>query len=151
MTAITRWNPFKEMEDLQGRLSSLLGQTPARWNGSKEENMTVAQWAPLVDITEDDREYVIKAELPEVRKEDVKLTVENGTLNISGERTFEKEDKGLRYHRVERSYGSFVRSFVLPDDADASKVTAEFKDGVLRVRVQKHEKALPKSIEIKVA
>jgi HSP20 family protein len=151
MTAITRWNPFKEMEELQGRLSSLLGQTPARWNGSKEENMTVAQWAPLVDITEDDREYVIKAELPEVRKEDVKLTVENGTLNISGERTFEKEDKGLRYHRVERSYGSFVRSFVLPDDADASKVTAEFKDGVLRVRVQKHEKALPKSIEIKVA
>lgn len=151
MTAITRWNPFKEMEDLQGRLSSLLGQAPARWNGSKEENMTVAQWAPLVDITEDDREYVIKAELPEVRKEDLKLTVENGTLNISGERTFEKEDKGLRYHRVERSYGSFVRSFVLPDDADASKVAAEFKDGVLRVRVQKHEKALPKSIEIKVA
>lgn len=151
MTAITRWNPFKEMEDLQGRLSSLLGQTPARWNGSKEENMTVAQWAPLVDITEDDREYVIKAELPEVRKDDVKLTVENGTLNISGERTFEKEDKGLRYHRVERSYGSFVRSFVLPDDADASKIAAEFKDGVLRVRVQKHEKALPKSIEIKVA
>lgn len=139
------------MEDLQGRLSSLLGQAPARWNGSKEENMTVAQWAPLVDITEDDREYVIKAELPEVRKEDVKLTVENGTLNISGERTFEKEDKGLRYHRVERSYGSFVRSFVLPDDADAQKVNAEFKDGVLRVRVQKHEKALPKSIEIKVA
>ncbi len=151
MTAITRWNPFKEMEDLQGRLSSLLGQAPARWNGSKEENMTVAQWAPLVDITEDDREYVIKAELPEVRKEDVKLTVENGTLNISGERMFEKEDKGLRYHRVERSYGSFVRSFVLPDDADAQKVAAEFKDGVLRVRVQKHEKALPKSIEIKVA
>jgi HSP20 family protein len=151
MTAITRWNPFKEMEDLQGRLSSLLGQAPARWNGSKEENMTVAQWAPLVDITEDDREYVIKAELPEVRKEDVKVTVEHGTLNISGERAFEKEDKGLRYHRVERSYGSFVRSFVLPDDADASKVAAEFKDGVLRVRVQKHEKALPKSIEIKVA
>lgn len=151
MTAITRWNPFKEMEDLQGRLSSLLGQAPTRWNGSKEENMTVAQWAPLVDITEDDREYVIKAELPEVRKEDVKVTVENGTLNLSGERVFEKEDKGLRYHRVERSYGSFLRSFVLPDDADASKVSAEFKDGVLMVRVEKHEKALPKRVEIKVA
>lgn len=151
MTAITRWNPFKEMDDMQSRLSSLLGLAPTRWNGSKDETMTVAQWAPLVDITEDDREYVIKAELPEVRKEDVKVTVENGTLNLSGERTFEKEDKGLRYHRVERSYGAFVRSFVLPDDADASKVAAEFKDGVLRVRVQKHEKALPKSIEIKVA
>ena len=151
MTAITRWNPFKEMEELQGRLSSLLGHPPTRWNGTKEENLAVAQWAPLVDITEDDREYVIKAELPEVRKEDVKITVESGTLNLSGERTFEKEDKGLRYHRVERSYGSFLRSFVLPDDADASKVSAEFKDGVLMVRVEKHEKALPKRIEIKVA
>jgi HSP20 family protein len=150
MTTLTRWNPFKEMEELQGRLSSLLGPVHARGNGSKED-ITVAQWAPLVDITEDDREYVIKAELPEVRKEDVKVSVENGTLNISGERTFEKEDKGLRYHRVERSYGVFVRSFVLPDDADASKVSAEFRDGVLRVRLQKHEKALPKSIEIKVA
>lgn len=86
-----------------------------------------------------------------MRKEDVKITVESGTLNLSGERTFEKEDKGLRYHRVERSYGSFLRSFVLPDDADASKVSAEFKDGVLMVRVEKHEKALPKGIEIKVA
>lgn len=151
MTAITRWNPFKEMEELQGRLSSLLGHPPTRWNGTKEENLAVAQWAPLVDITEDDREYVIKAELPEVRKEDVKITVESGTLNLSGERTFEKEDKGLRYHRVERSYGSFLRSFVLPDDADAAKVSAEFKDGVLMVRVEKHEKALPKRIEIKVA
>lgn len=139
------------MEDLQSRLSSLLNQAPARWNGRKDENLTVAQWAPLVDITEDDREYVIKAELPEVRKEDVKVTVEHGTLNLSGERTLEQEENGRRYHRIERSYGRFVRSFALPDDADASKVNAEFKDGVLRVRVQKHEQALPKSIEIKVA
>lgn len=113
--------------------------------------MTVAQWAPLVDITEDDREYLIKAELPEVRKEDVKVTVEHGTLNLSGERKLEKAENGRHYHRIERSYGSFVRSFVLPDDADAQKVAAEFKDGVLRVRVQKLEQALPKSIEIKVA
>lgn len=151
MNALTHWNPFKEMEDMQGRLSSLLGLAPTRWNGGKEETMTVAQWAPLVDITEDDREYVIKAELPEVRKEDVKVTVEHGTLNISGARTMEKEEKGRRYHRIERSYGSFVRSFALPDDADAQKVNAEFKDGVLHVRVQKNEQAVPKSIEIKVA
>lgn len=151
MNAVTRWNPFKEMEDMQGRLSSLLGLTPTRWNSGKEETMTVAQWAPLVDITEDDHEYLIKAELPEVRKEDVKVTVEHGTLHISGERKLEKEENGRHYHRIERSYGSFVRSFVLPDDADAQKVNAEFKDGVLRVRVQKNEKALPKSIEIKVA
>lgn len=151
MNTLTRWNPFKEMEDMQGRLSSLLGLTPTRWNGGKEETMTVAQWAPLVDITEDDHEYLIKAELPEVKKEDVKVTVEHGALNISGERKLEKEENGRHYHRIERSYGAFVRSFVLPDDADAQKVAAEFKDGVLRVRVQKNEKSVPKSIDIKVA
>lgn len=151
MNAVTRWNPFKEMEDMQGRLSSLLGLTPTRWPGGKEEDLTVAQWAPLVDITEDDREYLIKAELPEVRKEDVKVTVEHGTLKLTGARTLEKEENGRHYHRIERSYGSFVRSFVLPDDADAQKVNAEFKDGVLRVHVAKNERAQPKSIDIKVA
>ena len=76
--------------------------------------MTVSEWTPLVDITEDDKEYLIKAELPEVKKEDVKLTVENGTLTITGERKFEKEEKGKKYHRMERAYGSFMRSFTLP-------------------------------------
>jgi HSP20 family protein len=151
MTTMTRWNPFRELEDLQSRITSLLGHAPIRASAGDEKALTVAQWAPLVDITEDDKEYLIKAELPEVRKEDVRVTVENGTLSISGERNFEKEDKGTRYHRLERSYGSFVRSFGLPDDADAQKVSAEFKDGVLRVRVGKLEKALPKSVEIKVA
>lgn len=136
---------------MQGRLSSLLGLAPTRLHGGKEENLTVAQWAPLVDITEDDREYLIKAELPEVKKEDVKVTVEHGNLNITGARTLEKEENGRHYHRIERSYGSFLRSFVLPDDADPQQVNAEFKDGVLRVRVLKLEKALPKSVEIKVA
>ena len=75
--------------------------------------MTVSQWAPLVDIAEDDKEYLIKVELPEVKKEDVKVTVENGVLTITGERKFEKEEKGKKYHRVERAYGSFMRSFTL--------------------------------------
>ena len=113
--------------------------------------MTVAQWSPLVDIAEDDQEYLIKAELPEVKKEDVKVTVENGTLTIAGERKFEKDEKNKKHHRVERSYGSFVRSFSVPDDADDSKVNAEFKDGLLKVRLMKSEKAKPKSIEVKVA
>lgn len=82
---MTRWNPFKELEDLQSRFTSLIGQSPTRWNGGDEKALAVAQWAPLVDITEDDREYLIKAELPEVRKEDVRVTVENGTLSISAE------------------------------------------------------------------
>jgi len=107
------------------------------------------QWLPLVDITEDDREYLIKAELPELRREDVKVTVESGVLTISGERKPVKEEKGLRHHRIERAHGTFVRSFSVPEDADDSKVAAEFKDGVLAVRLTKSEKALPKSVEVK--
>ena len=105
----------------------------------------------MADITEDDKEYLIKAELPEMRKEDVKVTVENGVLTISGERKFEKEEKKKKYHRVERGYGTFMRSFALPDDADFNKVNAEFKDGVLTVHVPKTEHAQPKQIEVKVA
>jgi HSP20 family protein len=93
---------------------------------------------------------VIKVELPEIKKEDVKVTVENGTLTISGERKFEKEEKDKKYHRVERAYGSFVRSFALPGGTDGSKVSAEFKDGVLKVHLPKTEQAKPKAIEVKV-
>ena len=110
----------------------------------------MAQWSPLVDITEDEKEYLIKAELPDMKKEDVRLTVENDVLTISGERKFEKEEKGKKYHRIERAYGSFVRSFSLPEDADGSKVTADFKDGMLHVHLPKSVKAKPKAIEIKV-
>src|SRR5215470_15778030 len=103
MSGLIRWDPFKEMDELQRRLSSLFHVTPTRWIDGQDEKMTVAQWSPLVDITEDDKEYLIKAELPEVRKEDVKVTVENGVLSITGERKFEKEEKGRKYHRVERA------------------------------------------------
>lgn len=135
---------------MQRRLGSIFGLTPQRPANGKEE-MTVAQWLPLVDITEDDKEYLIKAELPEVKKDEVKVTVESGVLTISGERKFEKEESNKRYHRVERSYGSFTRSFTVPDDADPAKVAAEFKDGVLAVRLAKSEKARPKSIDVKVS
>ena len=150
MNALTRWDPFKEMDDLQKRLTSIFGLAPQRAANGKED-MTVAQWLPLVDITEDDKEYLIKAELPEVKKDAVKVTVENGVLTISGERRFEKEEKDKKYHRIERAYGSFTRSFSVPDDADDAKVGAEFKDGVLTVRLAKSEKARPKSIEVKVS
>ena len=150
MNALTRWNPFEELDELQNRLSTFFGRAPVRRQNGEQENMTVAQWAPLVDITEDDKEYLIKAELPEVKNDEVKVTLENGVLTITGERKFEKEEKGKKYHRVERAYGSFVRSFTLPDDADANKVNAEFKDGVLKVHVAKSEAAKPKQIEVKV-
>lgn len=149
-----KWNPFKEMEDLSNSLSALMsrnfGRPPVSAEG--EENAIVqAEWAPLVDIAEDEKSYFIKAELPEVKKEDVKVNLESGVLTISGERRFEKEEKGKRYHRVERAYGTFSRSFTLPENADASKVNAEYKDGVLQVHVAKTEKAQPKAIDIKVA
>ena len=150
MNAITRWDPFRELDELQNRLSTLFGRAPIRINGSKDEALAVAEWAPVVDIVEDDNEYLIKAELPEVKKEDVKVTVQDDVLTISGERMFEKEEKGRKYHRMERAYGSFARSFTLPEDADGEKVAAEFKDGVLKVHLPKSEQAKPKSIEVKI-
>jgi HSP20 family protein len=139
------------MEALRHGLGSLLGRSPAQRPDGQEEPMAVAEWAPCVDISEDDTEYVIKAELPEVKKEDVKVTAEEGTLTIMGERKFEKEQKNKKYHRVERAYGSFGRSFSLPDDASPAKVSAEFKDGVLTVHLAKDAKAKPQHIEVKVA
>jgi len=144
------WNPFREMEDLQNRLSSLMGLNRGR-NRDETEFLSAMEWAPLVDIVEEDKEYLVKAELPEVRKEDLSVTVEKGMLTISGERKFEKEEQKRKYHRVERSYGSFIRSFALPDDADGGKVEAEFKDGILFVHIAKSEAAKPKAIDVKVS
>ena len=146
----TRWNPFKELQELETRWQSIFPLWTATGNGGKEA-MTVAEWSPLVDISEDDKEYRIKAELPEVKREDVKVTAEAGTLTIMGERKFEKEEKGRKFHRVERAYGSFGRSFSLPDDASPAKVSAEFKDGVLTVHLLKDEKAKPQQVEVKVS
>jgi HSP20 family protein len=156
MSGLTRWeplkghwNPWKDIEDMEQRLSTFLRQ-PSRSEGGKEA-MTVAEWSPLVDISEDEKEYLVKAELPEIKKEDVKLIVQDNVLSISGERKSEKEETGKKYHRIERSYGSFLRSFTLPEDSDGSKVAAEYKDGLLMIHVPKSEKAKPKSIEVKVA
>ena len=145
----TQWNPLKDRDELESRLATMFGTREAMGHGGKEA-LTVAQWSPLVDITEDEKEYLIKAELPEMKKEDVRLTVEDDVLAISGERRFEKEEKGKKYHRIERAYGSFVRSFSLPEDADGSTVSADYKDGVLHVHLPKSEKSKPKAIEIKI-
>jgi len=135
---------------MEKRLSNFFGRTPVA-TGDKKEAITVSEWSPLVDISEDEKEYVIKAEVPEMKKEEIKINVHDDVLAISGERKYEKEEKGKKYHRVERAYGSFLRSFVLPEDADGSKVNAEYKDGLLKVRLPKTEKAKPKAIEVKVA
>lgn len=150
MGALTRWDPFRELDDLQNRLSTLFGRAPVRREGDKREALTIAEWAPLVDIVEDDKEYLIKAELPEVKKEEIKVGVQDDVLTITGERKYEKEEKDKKYHRIERAYGSFSRSFTIPDDADGTKVSAEFKEGILKIHLPKSEKAKPKSIEVKV-
>jgi HSP20 family protein len=142
------WDPVQELNELQNRLTTLFGRTAIQ-PGNGEESITTAEWAPVVDITEDEKEFVVKAELPGLKREEVSVTVQDGVLSITGERKVEKEEKNKKYHRVERSYGSFVRSFTLPETADASKVNAEFKDGVLNVKLAKSPKAQPKTIEIK--
>lgn len=146
--AARAWDPWEEMEQMQERMAHLFDLTALRPDVG-QELISARDWAPLVDITEDDKEYLIKAELPEVKKEEVKVGVENGVLNLSGERKHEEETGAKKQHRMERSYGRFVRSFTLPDDADAAKVSAEFKDGLLKVHVPKSQSTKPKAIEVK--
>ncbi|MGA2555041.1 MAG: Hsp20/alpha crystallin family protein [Verrucomicrobiota bacterium] len=151
MNALKRLDQLKHLEALRQGLGSLLSGAPLHRPEGQEEPVAVAEWAPLVDISEDDKEYLIKAELPDLKKEDVKVTAQEGTLTITGERKFEKEVIGKKYHRVERAYGTFGRSFSLPDDVSPAKVSAEFKDGLLSVHLVKDKKAKPQQIEVKVS
>ncbi len=144
---LTRWNPFQELEDMSARLNRLLTQTPSRSIGDVE---AFADWAPAVDVEETEKEYLVKADLPAVKKEDVKVAVENGTLSIEGERTQEKEEKNRKLHRIERSYGKFVRRMAVPNDIDESRIAAEFKDGVLSVHLPKQPNGKSKTIDVKV-
>ena len=150
--SIVRWDPFRELEDMSERLNRMFGRSGlARGASPSKDAMTVFDWSPTVDIAETPEEFQIKAELPEVRKEDVKVSVDRGVLRIEGERRQEKEEKGKKFHRIERSYGSFLRTFTLPDNVEEDNVQAEFKDGMLNVRLRKSEQAKPRSIDVKVA
>lgn len=147
---LSRWNPLKEMEEFQKRLNSPWGWDPLSILG--KETLTSNEWSPNVDIIEDDHEFLVKAELPDIKREEVTVTVDNGMLTISGERRREKEEKNKRYHRIESDYGSFVRTFNLPSATVSEKVTAEFKDGILRIHLPKDVKAISaKTIEIKAS
>ncbi|MDH4063752.1 MAG: Hsp20/alpha crystallin family protein [Acidobacteriota bacterium] len=144
--AIARFDPFRDMAVLQDRMSRLLGDAYA----AREEGV-LSNWVPAVDIFENDKkELVIKVELPDVNREDVSVTVENNTLTLSGERRMDSEVKKEHYHRIERAYGSFSRSFSLPATVDSGKIGAEFKNGVLTVRLPFREEAKPRSINIAV-
>ena len=146
---LVKWDPFRELEEVSNRLNRIFGQSLAR-SESGQNMLAVADWAPSVDISETDSEYLIKGEIPGVRKEDVKVTIQDGMLTIQGERKQEKEEKGKKFHRVERYYGSFTRSFTLPESVDEAKIKANFKDGMLNLQVPKTEKSKPKAIEVKV-
>jgi len=149
-TLIT-WNQLREMEEVaQNRFNRFLGEFPNRMGSGEIHSLAVADWSPEVDISEDDRGYLLKADLPEMKKDDVRVTVEDGILCVSGERKTEKEDQKRKFHRNERSFGNFRRSFTLPQDADSTKVTADFRDGVLKVHLPTTPIARSKAIEVKV-
>jgi HSP20 family protein len=152
MKTLTTFTPFPEMDEMQNRFRTFFSgfpTSPIRFpkNGDK---FKLPEWSPLMDVIEDDHEYLFKVDLPEMKRDDVKVTIENGILYISGERKFEKEEKNRKFHRLERFFGTFERTFILPEDADAPKIKAEFHDGVLQVHLPKTLMAKPKAIEVKV-
>src|ERR1700720_413020 len=149
---INTWSPLREMEEAQNRFNRFFsGGFPNRMGSGEIHSLAVADWSPEVDISEDDHGYLLKADLPEMKKDDVRVTVEDGILCVSGERKSEKEDHKRKFHRIERSFGNFRRSFTLPEDTDSMKVTAEFRDGVLKVHLPTTAIAKSKAIEVKVA
>ena len=149
---VITWNPLREMAEAQNRFNPLfLAGFPNRMGSGEIHSLTVADWSPEVDISQDDHEYLLKADLPEMKKDDVRVTVEDGVLSVSGERKSVKEDQKKKFHRIERSFGTFRRSFTLPEDADSTKVTAEFRDGVLKVHLPTTTRTKSKANQVKVA
>jgi len=142
---LTRWNPFVELDEIQQRLNRLFVDKTAKTPAD-----AFADFTPAVDIQETENEFIVKADLPDTKKEDVKVHLQDGVLAIEGERRQDEEEKGKRFHRVEREYGKFVRRFAMPIDIDPEKVRAEFKEGVLTVILPKTPAAKPKVIDVKV-
>lgn len=148
---LVKWDPFRELEEVSNRLNRLFGHIPASSTSSSREQLATADWLPSTDVSETDTEYLIKVEIPGVSKEDVKVFVQDGMLTMQGERKMEKEEKGKKFHRIERSYGRFMRSFRIPDDADENSVKAAFKDGLLNVTLAKTAKGKSKAIDVSVS
>jgi HSP20 family protein len=137
--ALTKWEPMRDIENLLDRYTLHLPWPPSR----PSSMLSMGEWNPRVDIVEDNGNYVIQADIPGVAKDDLKVTLENGVLTIQGERKQEKEEENKRFHRVERFYGSFTRSFTLPDDADAKALKATAKEGQLSVTIPRKAASPP--------
>ena len=148
MTVITRWDPFREFSTLQNRMNRLFqdsfGQT------GREESLSSSVFAPAVDVYEDEQSITLKIEVPGIDEKDIDIRVENNTLTVHGERKFEKDEKEENYRRVERQYGSFTRSFTLPNVVDAENIQADYDKGVLKIRLAKKAEAKPKQIKVNV-
>ena len=140
-------DPWSELFDLQTSINQLFDQS---FGQSVQPGAALNTWTPAVDVYEDENAFLIKIDLPEVNKEDVKVNLNENVLSLAGERRFEHEDKRDGYHRVERSYGQFYRSFTLPPNVNTEAINAEFRDGVLRLTLPKREEAKPKQIEVKI-
>ena len=146
--AIVRFDPFRELAAMQDRINRIFGD---QYRRGEDDLFMRGDWAPPVDIFENDQhEVVIKAELPGMKKEDIDLRLENNMLTIRGERKRQQEVKEENYHRVERAYGAFSRSFSLPNSVDAGRVSAEYRDGVLTVTLPPREEAKPRQIQVQV-
>jgi HSP20 family protein len=144
--AITRWDPFREVQALQSRVNSLFRDI----NGENDP-LAPASFAPPVDIYEDDKKAVLKLEVPDIDEKDLDVRMENHTLTVKGERKMEKEEKEENFHRIERRYGSFFRAFTLPSTVDAEHINADYHSGVLKVELTKKPEAQPKQIKVNVA
>lgn len=146
--SLIKWEPFRDFDHSFNRLlPSMFGRSP---RGMSENGETHVEWAPSANISETDTEYRIRAELPAIKREDVKVTIDQGMITIQGERKQEKELTGEKFHRVESMYGSFARSFSVPDNVDEKSIRADAKDGVLTVHLPKTKLEKAKAIEIKV-
>lgn len=150
MNTITTWNPYQELERIQDRVFRAIRSANDDVDREGAGLPAPADWPPAIEISEDETRYVVSADLPQVYRDDVKVALENDSLIISGERKQLEKAEGLRVHRSERRYGTFRRTFHLPDDADANGVNASFKDGVLTVTIAKSEAKKPKNIEVHV-
>jgi HSP20 family protein len=146
--SMTRWEPFRGLNTLQEQVNRLFEDSVTRTRSSQAE---LASWAPAVDIFETENELVVKADLPDVQEKDIDVRVENNTLTIRGERKFNNEVHEDNYLRVERAYGTFTRSFSLPNTVNTEGIHAEYRSGVLSVRMPKREETKPKQIKISVS
>jgi HSP20 family protein len=146
---LTKWDPFKDLLSLQDRMNRLFDES-VRNVKPGDEALSSAIWSPAVDIYETDDEVVVKAELPEVDQKDIDIQIENNTITLRGERKFNKETKKENFHRIERAYGAFSRSFTLPGTIDQERIRADYKDGILKISMPKREETKPKQIKVAI-